>query len=143
MGGFGGALKNISIGLASSRGKAYIHGAGDLEKAWSAEQNSFLESMADAAKTIMEYYDGRIVFVNVMKNLSVDCDCCAVAEDPAMADIGILSSLDPVPVSCPSSSSCYFLLHSVQFRFPVRLRPPAASCRIPVNSALLLLSSGF
>lgn len=96
MGGFGGALKNISIGLASSRGKAYIHGAGDLEKAWSAEQNSFLESMADAAKTIMEYYDGRIVFVNVMKNLSVDCDCCAVAEDPAMADIGILSSLDPV-----------------------------------------------
>ena len=96
MGGFGGALKNIAIGLASSRGKAYIHGAGDMNQIWSAEQNAFLESMADAAKSIMDYYGERIVFVNVMKNMSVDCDCCAVAEDPAMADIGILSSLDPV-----------------------------------------------
>lgn len=96
MGGFGGALKNISIGLASAHGKAYIHGAGKPEEIWTADHDSFLESMADAAKTIVEYYKGKIAFVNVMKNMSVDCDCCAVAEDPAIADIGILSSLDPV-----------------------------------------------
>lgn len=96
MGGFGGALKNISIGLASSYGKAYIHGAGEPEKIWTADHDSFLESMADASKSIMEFYKGKIAFVNVMKNMSVDCDCCAVAEDPKVADIGILSSLDPV-----------------------------------------------
>jgi len=96
MGGFGGALKNISIGLASSHGKAYIHGAGKVEEIWSADHDSFLESMADACKSIMNYYRDRIVFINVMKNMSVDCDCCAVAEDPAMADIGILASVDPV-----------------------------------------------
>lgn len=96
MGGFGGALKNISIGIASSHGKAYIHGAGDEAKIWSADHDSFLESMADAAKSIVNYFGRKIVFINVMKNMSVDCDCCAVAEDPAMADIGILSSTDPV-----------------------------------------------
>lgn len=96
MGGFGGALKNISIGLASSYGKAYIHGAGEPEKIWDADHDSFLESMADAAKTITSYFAGKIAFLNVMKNMSVDCDCCAVAEDPAIADIGMLSSLDPV-----------------------------------------------
>lgn len=96
MGGFGGALKNISIGLASAHGKAYIHGAGEPEKIWTADHLLFLESMADAAKSIVEKYAGKIAFLNVMKNMSVDCDCCAVAEDPAMADIGILSSLDPV-----------------------------------------------
>ncbi len=96
MGGFGGALKNISIGLASSHGKAYIHGAGKPEEMWSASHDSFLESMADAAKTIVEYFGEKIAFVNVMKNMSVDCDCCAVAEDPAIGDIGILASLDPV-----------------------------------------------
>ena len=96
MGGFGGALKNISIGLASSHGKAYIHGAGEPEKIWTADHDSFLESMADAAKSIVEYYNGNIVYINVMKNMSVDRDCCAVAEDPKVADIGILSSLDPV-----------------------------------------------
>ena len=96
MGGFGGALKNISIGLASSHGKAYIHGAGVPEEIWTAEHNSFLESMADAAKTILEYFPGKIAFLSVMKNMSVDCDCCAVAEDPAIGDIGILASLDPV-----------------------------------------------
>ena len=96
MGGFGGALKNISIGLASSHGKAYIHGAGKEEEIWTADHDSFLESMADAAKTILDRFGENIVFVNVMKNMSVDCDCCAVAEDPAIADIGILSSTDPV-----------------------------------------------
>lgn len=96
MGGFGGALKNISIGIASSYGKAYIHGAGKPEEIWTADHDSFLESMADAGKSIMKFFGGKIAFLNVMVNLSVDCDCCAVAEDPEMADIGILSSLDPV-----------------------------------------------
>ncbi len=96
MGGFGGALKNISIGLASSHGKAYIHGVGKPENLWTADHDSFLESMADAAKTIVTYYKGKMAFVNIMKNMSVDCDCCAVAEDPAIADIGILACLDPV-----------------------------------------------
>ena len=96
MGGFGGALKNISIGLASSHGKAYIHGAGNVEEIWTSDHDSFLESMADASKSIMDHFGEQIVFINVMKNMSVDCDCCAVAEDPAMADIGILASVDPV-----------------------------------------------
>jgi hypothetical protein len=96
MGGFGGALKNISIGIASSHGKAHIHGAGDPAQIWTADHDSFLESMADAASSILDYWKGRIAFVNIMRNMSVDCDCCAVAEDPKIADIGILSSLDPV-----------------------------------------------
>ena len=96
MGGFGGALKNISIGLASSHGKAYIHGVGDVEAFWSSDHDSFLESMADASKSIVDYFGEKIAFVNIMKNMSVDCDCCAVAEDPAIGDIGILASLDPV-----------------------------------------------
>ncbi len=96
MGGFGGALKNISIGIASSHGKAHIHGAGVPEEIWTADHDSFLESMADAAQTIVNYYQENIVFINIMCNMSVDCDCCAVAEDPAIADIGILSSTDPV-----------------------------------------------
>lgn len=96
MGGFGGALKNISIGLASSHGKAYIHGVGDVDAFWTADHDSFIESMADAAKSIIDYEKGNIAFINVMCNMSVDCDCCAVAEDPCMADIGILASLDPV-----------------------------------------------
>ncbi len=96
MGGFGGALKNISIGLASSHGKAYIHGVGDVNKFWESDHDSFLEAMADASKSIVDYFKEKTVYINVMKNMSVDCDCCAVAEDPAMADIGILASLDPV-----------------------------------------------
>ena len=98
MGGFGGALKQLSIGCASSYGKAYIHGAGEPEKIWTADHDAFLESMADAASAVVEYFHGNMVFVNVMKNMSVDCDCCAVAEDPCMKDIGILVSLDPVAV---------------------------------------------
>lgn len=96
MGGFGGALKNISIGTASSYGKAYIHGAGNPDAMWTTEQDAFLESMADASKTVMEYFSGNIAFINIMCNMSVDCDCCAVAEDPKIGDIGILASLDPV-----------------------------------------------
>lgn len=98
MGGYGGAIKQLSIGVASSFGKAYIHGAGEPEKIWTAEHNLFLESMADAALSIVKYFKGDIAFVNVMKNMSVDCDCCAVAEDPCMKDIGILVSLDPVAI---------------------------------------------
>lgn len=101
MGGFGGALKQLSIGCASTKGKCYIHTAGkslDPEKLWDnlPEQDKFLESMADAAKSVVEYFDGNMAFVNIMCNLSVDCDCCAVAEDPCMKDIGTLASLDPV-----------------------------------------------
>lgn len=96
MGGYGGALKNISIGLASSHGKANIHGAGKPDEMWTADHDSFLESMAEAAKTIIDYEKGNMVFINVMANISVDCDCCAVAEDPCMKDIGILASTDPV-----------------------------------------------
>ena len=98
MGGFGGALKQLSIGCASSYGKAYIHGAGEPEKIWTADQDSFLDAMADAASSVAEYFKDKAVFLNVMKNMSVDCDCCAVAEDPCMADIGILASLDPIAV---------------------------------------------
>ena len=96
MGGFGGALKNIFIGLASSHGKAYIHGAGNVEEIWTSDHDSFLESMADASKSVVDYFGDKIVYISVMKNMSVDCDCCAVAEDPAMGDIGILASTDPV-----------------------------------------------
>ena len=98
MGGYGGALKQLSIGVASSYGKAYIHGAGEPEKLWTADHDSFLESMADAAGSVIEYFKGNVVYVNVMKNMSVDCDCCAIAEDPCMKDIGILVSLDPIAI---------------------------------------------
>lgn len=98
MGGYGGALKQLSIGVASSFGKAYIHGAGVPEDIWTAEHDSFLRSMADAASSVVEYFKGNAVYVNVMKNMSVDCDCCAVAEDPCMKDIGILVSLDPIAI---------------------------------------------
>lgn len=98
MGGYGGALKQLSIGIASSMGKAYIHGVGDIDNFWGSDHDSFLESMADAASSVIEYLKGNIIYINVMKNMSVDCDCCAVAEDPCMADIGILVSLDPVAI---------------------------------------------
>ncbi|MBQ9086467.1 MAG: DUF362 domain-containing protein [Clostridia bacterium] len=98
MGGYGGALKQLSIGVASSFGKAYIHGAGVSEQIWSADHDSFLESMADAASCIVDYFEKKIVYVNVMKNMSVDCDCCAVAEDPCIADIGVLVSDDPIAI---------------------------------------------
>ena len=101
MGGYGGALKQLSIGCASSEGKAWIHSAGrtkDQNDLWNnlPEQDRFLESMADAASTIVDHFKGQILFISVMKNMSVDCDCCSVAEDPCMKDIGILASTDPV-----------------------------------------------
>jgi uncharacterized Fe-S center protein len=98
MGGFGGALKNMSIGYASSGGKAWIHSAGTSKTSGfrSNNQNAFLESMAEAAKTIADAHKGRILYINVMNNLSVDCDCLSVAAPPTMDDIGILASLDPV-----------------------------------------------
>lgn len=103
MGGYGGALKQLSIGVASSRGKVYIHTAGkttDANKLWDnlPEQDKFLEAMADAASTVHNKFQGNIAYINVMKNMSVDCDCCAVAEDPCMKDIGVLASLDPIAI---------------------------------------------
>ena len=103
MGGYGGALKQLSIGCASSAGKAWIHSAGrndDQNKVWGnlPSQDDFLDSMADAASAVVDFFGGNMVFINVMKNLSVDCDCCAKAEDPCMQDIGVLASLDPVAI---------------------------------------------
>ena len=103
MGGFGGALKQLSIGCSSTAGKAYIHSAGrttDQYNLWDdlPEQDAFLEAMADAASAVVSHFNGNMAFINVMKNLSVDCDCCEFAEDPCMADIGMLASLDPVAI---------------------------------------------
>ena len=103
MGGYGGALKQLSIGCASRAGKALIHSGGrtdDRYETWQQHASSvvFPEAMADAAMSVVEHFQGKIAFINVMKNLSVDCDCCAVAEDPCMQDIGILASLDPVAI---------------------------------------------
>ena len=98
MGGYGGAIKQLSIGIASSYGKAYIHGAGDPKKIWTADHDSFLSSMADAASSVVDLFKGNIVYINVMKNMSVDCDCCSVAEDPCIEDIGVLISTDPVAI---------------------------------------------
>ena len=98
MGGYGGALKQLSIGVASSFGKAYIHGAGVPEEIWTADHDKFLMSMADSAGSVIDYFEGRVAYINVMANMSVDCDCCAKAEDPCMGDIGVLASLDPVAI---------------------------------------------
>jgi uncharacterized Fe-S center protein len=103
MGGYGGALKQLSIGCASSRGKAYIHSAGkttDQYEVWGdlPEHDLFLESMADAASAVVNYFKGNIVYINTLKNMSVDCDCCSVAEDPCLKDIGIMASTDPIAI---------------------------------------------
>ena len=103
MGGFGGALKQLSIGCASSEGKALIHSAGtnkDQYTLWDnlPPQDAFLESMAEAASAVVKYFKGNMIFINIMANMSVDCDCCAVAEDPCMEDKGMLISLDPIAI---------------------------------------------
>ncbi len=103
MGGFGGALKQLSIGVASSSGKAYIHSAGrttNMNNLWNdlPSQDTFIEAMADAASSIHNKFKGNIVYINIMKNMSVDCDCCSNAEEPCMKDIGILASLDPIAI---------------------------------------------
>ncbi len=103
MGGFGGTLKQLSIGVASSSGKTNIHTAGktiDVNELWNnlPEQDKFIEAMADAASSVHNYFDGNIAYINIMKNMSVDCDCCKDAEDPCMKDIGILASLDPIAI---------------------------------------------
>ncbi len=102
MGGYGGALKQLSIGVASSKGKRYIHCAGKengtFDDMFDTKQELFLEAMADAASSVHNYFKDNIVYINVMCNMSVDCDCCAVAEDPCIKDIGILASLDPIAI---------------------------------------------
>ena len=102
MGGYGGALKQLSIGVASGKGKRYIHCAGkengSFDDMFNVDQIKFLEAMADAASSITDYFKGNMAYINVMANISVDCDCCNVAEDPCMKDIGILASLDPVAI---------------------------------------------
>ena len=102
MGGYGGALKQLSIGCASSKGKRYIHCVGkengSYEDMFKVEQDKFLEAMAESAKSVVDYFDGNIVYINVMSNMSVDCDCCATAKDPCIKDIGILASLDPIAI---------------------------------------------
>ena len=116
MGGFGGALKQLSIGCASTAGKVNIHSAGKYTKAeeqnvvWNdlPPQDAFLESMAEAASAVVEHFNGNMVFINVMKNLSVDCDCCVIAEDPCMHDVGILASTDPVAID----RACMDLIYS-------------------------------
>ena len=113
MGGYGGALKQLSIGCASRAGKALIHSAGvtdDRYDCWKQHASNvvFPEAMADAAMSVVEHFKGKLAFINVMKNLSVDCDCCQVAEDPCMKDIGILASLDPVAID----QACMDLIYS-------------------------------
>ena len=104
MGGFGGALKNMSIGIASSHGKAYIHGAGDVNHLWDAEHDLFLESMADADASVIKYFGkDNLAYISVANNLSVDCDCDNDPSDPEMNDIGIFASLDPVALD----QACY------------------------------------
>ena len=101
MGGYGGALKQLSIGVASGHGKRYIHCCGhdgSFDDMFNQDQDTFLESMADAASSVVNYFKDNIAYINVMCNMSVDCDCCNVAEDPCMEDIGILASLDPVAI---------------------------------------------
>lgn len=103
MGGFGGALKQLSIGCASSGGKCWIHSTGqtkDMDETWSMDVNhdEFIEAMADAAESVARHFDNKAVYINCVMNLSVDCDCCHVAEDPCMKDIGILISTDPVAI---------------------------------------------
>ena len=122
MGGYGGALKQLSIGCASSSGKAWIHSGGvtdDQTKVWrnTAEQNKFLEAMAESASSVVDYFGNNLAYINIMCNMSVDCDCCAKAEDPCIKDIGVLASLDPVAID----QACIDLVYSSEDRGRDRL----------------------
>ncbi len=110
MGGYGGALKQLSIGFASTYGKKYIHGVGVPEDFWTSDHDAFLRSMADAASSVAKYFGDNVIYVNAMMNMSVDCDCCAVAEDPCIGDIGILISTDPVAID----QACLDLVYASQ-----------------------------
>ena len=110
MAGFGGAIKNISIGLASSDGKAHIHSGGTGGNMWGGAQDAFLESMAEAAKSVTDYLDGNILYINVMNRLSVDCDCDGSPAEPDMHDIGILASYDPAALD----QACVDLVYSAK-----------------------------
>lgn len=110
MAGFGGAIKNISIGLASADGKAHIHSGGTGGSMWSGEQDAFLESMAEAGKSVVDALDGNILYINVMNCLSVDCDCDGNPAQPDMYDIGILASFDPVAVD----QACIDLVYAAE-----------------------------
>lgn len=110
MAGYGGAIKNISIGIASSEGKAHIHSGGTGGNMWSGEQDAFLESMAEAGKSVVDYLDGNILYINVMNRLSVDCDCDGNPSEPDMHDIGILASYDPVALD----QACIDLVYSAE-----------------------------
>lgn len=110
MAGFGGAIKNISIGIASAEGKANIHTAGQGGSMWSAAQDPFLESMAEAGKSVVDALSGNILYINVMNRLSVDCDCDSNPAEPDMHDIGILASFDPVAVD----QACIDLVYSAE-----------------------------
>lgn len=138
MGGFGGALKNISIGLASSYGKRYIHTGGmenaTYEDMFEVDHNLFLKSMADSAKTITDFYGDKIVYINAMINMSVDCDCCHVAEDPCMKDIGILASTDPVALD----QACIDLIYRSKDKGKDKMIE-----RIESRNGLLTIDSAF
>ncbi len=115
MGGYGGALKQLSIGCASTAGKSRIHSAGvtdDRYECWQkhGDKTAFPEAMADAASTVVKHFESRIAFINVMKNLSVDCDCVSAPEPPCMKDIGILASLDPVALD----QACIDLIYAAK-----------------------------
>ena len=110
MAGFGGAIKNISIGIASSEGKAHIHSGGTGGSMWGGDQDAFLESMAEAGKSVADYLDGNILYINVMNRLSVDCDCDGNPSEPDMHDIGILASFDPVALD----QACVDLIYGAE-----------------------------
>ena len=110
MAGYGGAIKNISIGIASSEGKAHIHSGGTGGSMWSGDQDAFLESMAEAGKSVADYLDGNILYINVMNRLSVDCDCDSSPAEPDMHDIGILASFNPVALD----QACIDLVYSAE-----------------------------
>ena len=110
MAGYGGAIKNISIGIASSEGKAHIHSGGTGGSIWGGDQDAFLESMAEAGKSVVDYLDGNILYINVMNRLSVDCDCDGSPAEPDMHDIGILASFDPVALD----QACVDLVYSAE-----------------------------